>query len=481
MIRRIFAITLAAALAAAGTTSAQVIDRTKAPALGPTPKLALPALKEGTLANGLRWTLVEMHEVPLVQVGLEVVGGARDDDRIAGLATFTADMLDEGAGSRDALGIAAESEFLGAELRTFATRDRIGVSLNAPKRTLDEALALMADVALRPRFASAEVKRQRDLRLAAILQQRDQPAGMAALAFASVMYPADHPYRKPIGGDSASTVQLDSAMVRARWARAFVPARARVVITGDITPAEATALLEKHFGAWRAPAEVRGREKQPFTPRLPQTTIFLVDKPGAAQSIITIGQPGVFRAEPDWAATEVMNTILGGSFSSRLNTVLRETKGYTYGANSRYDYQPLPPAWTAAAAVRTDVTDSSLVEFMREIRRIRDVPVDADELQRARQYLILGLAGDFETTGQVADKIATAQLLGLPWNWYANYATAIGGVTSAQVQAAAKAHLDPARLTIVVVGDAAKVGPGLEKLGYGPVKRITLEGAPVAP
>lgn len=461
-------------------TAQQPLQITQAPTLGAAPQLVLPARVEGTLANGLKWTLVEMHEVPLVNAQLLMDGGARREGPLAGLASFTAEMLDEGAGTRDALGIAAQAEFLGAELRTFASRDRIGLTLNVPKRTVDSAFALLADLALRPQFRASEVARQRDLRLAGILQRRDQPEGASQVLFASVMYPKGHPYRVLLGGDSASTAQLDSARVRALWAQQFVPSRARLILTGDLTPAEAQAIAEQHFGAWRATANVRGRLEMPFTPRPAKSTIFLVDKPGAAQSIIAIGQPGAYRFEPDWAATEVMNTILGGSFTARLNANLRETKGYTYGARSGFDYQPLAGAWQAGAAVRTNVTDSSLVEFVREFRRLRDEPVPADELARFKQYLILGQLGSFETTGQMAERIATADLLGLPWRWYGDYAKAIDGVTQAQVMAAARKRIDPARLVITVVGDAAKIRAGLEALNLGEVKLVTMEGAPVA-
>lgn len=472
--------TVLLALAAAAPLAAQSFDRTKAPALGPAPALTLPPRVDGRLANGLRWSLVEMHEVPLVQVSLQVEAGARADGTLPGLATFTANMLDEGAGAYDALGLAAQAEFLGATLRTFADWNVATVSVNAPKRTIDEALALAADVTLRPAFATKEVTRQRDLRLAAILQQRDQPRGMMALAFSRAMYAPTHPYHRPIGGDSTSTMRLDSATVRSFWASRYAPDRTHVILTGDLTRAEAVALLERHFGAWRGTAPALPRTA-PAVERPAATRVYLVDKPGAAQSVVQFGQPGTTRTAADWAAVEVMNTILGGSFSSRLNTNLRETKGYTYGAGSRFDFQPIAGAWTASAEVRTDVTDSSVVEFLAEFRRLRDSLVGADELARARQYLTLGLAGDFETTGQVAGQIATAERLGLPWQWFSRYQAAISAVTAAQVQAAARRAIDPARLVLVIVGDAAMIRPGLERLGLGPIMPLTLTGQSPAP
>jgi zinc protease len=196
----------------------------------------------------------------------------------------------------------------------------------------------------------------------------------------------------------------------------------------------------------------------------------LVDKPGAAQSVVAIGAPGVTRRSPDYPAITLMNTILGGSFSSRLNDVLREQKGYTYGAGSGYSWRPLPGPFTASAQVRSNVTDSSLAIFFREFRRIRDSGVTGTELERARAYLVLGSLGDFETTGQVAGQLAALTVLGLPLTTIPADLAAIQHLTAADVQRAARTYLDPDHLTVVVVGDIATIRPGIEALGLGPVE-----------
>jgi zinc protease len=209
------------------------------------------------------------------------------------------------------------------------------------------------------------------------------------------------------------------------------------------------------------------------TPARTATRIVLVDKPGAAQSIINIGAPGADRDAADYPAITLMNTILGGSFSARLNDILREQKGFTYGANSGFSWRPVPGPFLASSAVRTDVTDSSLAIFFEQFQRIRDELVSADELERARSYSVLGALGNYETTGQVAGQLATALTFGNSLDQVPQELAAIQRLSAADVQRAARQHLDPSRLTVVVVGDLAKIRPGIEALGLGPITVVT--------
>lgn len=448
---------------------------TTAPSMPPAPALTLPTTWRATLPNGLTIVGADMREVPLVRATLSIAGGGRLDGTRPGIASLTADLLDEGAAGRDAIGLAEDVAFLGASLGTGAGWDAFTLSLSAPRRTFDDAMAILARVALEPTFTSADVQRQRDLRLASIIQQRDQPAAVASLVFNREVFASGHPYHAPLGGDSASIAGLDSTALRSFWTRAADPRRATLIITGAISRAEAVALATRLFGSWRAPANPlpvpTADETLSVTRRT--TRVVLVDKPGAAQSVINIGTVGVERTSADYPAITLMNTILGGSFSARLNDILREQKGFTYGANSGFSWRPVPGPFLASSAVRTDVTDSSLAIFFEQFRRIRDEPVPAAELERARSYAVLGALGNYETTGQVAGQLATAITFGMTLDQVPAELAAIQKLSAADVQRAARQYLDPARLTVVVVGDLAKIRAGIEALGLGPITVVT--------
>lgn len=470
MMRRIVACALFAPCLAQAQAA---FDRTKPPALPGAPTMVLPTVTSLRLVNGIALRVVPQHEVPLVQVTMTVSGGSRVDGPEPGLASFTARMLTESAGGKDANALQSELAFLGATLTAGTTWDAFVVSLNVPKRSLGAALDLMADVVQRPAFASADIRRQRALRAAAILQRRDQPNALATLAYNSILFPAGHPYHAPPDGDSAATARLDSAGIRAFYAKAFVPSRAKFFVIGDIEPAEAATLLGARFARWSAAASPIVIPVVSVTPRRnTANTLFLIDKPGAAQSVITIGAPGVSRFSPDYAALVVMNTLLGDSFSSRLNSNLRETKGYTYGIGSRFGWLPLPGAFRIGTGVRTDVTDSSLIEIFREVKSLQDSPVDATELARGKAFVALAIPGDFETNGQIADQLVELDAFGLPLTSVSAFITQINAVTAADVQRVARKYLPANRATIVVVGDLAKIRAGIASLKLGPITEL---------
>jgi predicted Zn-dependent peptidase len=463
------------------TLAGQAVDRTVPPTVGAPPSLDLPPVQTTVLGNGLRIYLVEMHDVPLVQMDLRVEGGGRSDGAQAGLASFTANMLDEGAAGRDAFQITGEAEYLGAQLTTGASWDAITVSLRVAKRNLLPALALMSDVALRPTFAAAEVTRQRDLRLAEITQSHDDPDVVGALTFNAVVYPAGHPYHRPLEGDSIAIAALDSSTVRQFYTRVFQPSRARILVTGDLTLPEARERIERAFGGWQ-PAPATTRNPSPPAPSdIPRPrAVYLVDKPGAAQSVLIIGGPGVSRLSPDYYAFTVMNTILGGSFSARLNDNLREKHGYVYHARSVMTFRPLPGPFMALADVRSNVTDSSLIEVFREFSRIRDTLVSSVELTRAKNYIALGLPRDFETTRDMSGRMGGLLEFGLPLDYYGGYVDRIMSVTAEDVQRTARLYLSPDQMYVIVVGDLAAVRSAVDALNLGPSTIRDLEGREVS-
>lgn len=470
--------TLAAALLACAAPSldAQGVVRDRPPTLGDPAPLVVPPVGEARLPNGMKLSVVEQRELPLVQIVASFTGGSRLDGATPGIAAFTANMLDEGAGTRDAATLQSELAYLGATLQTGADWDRLFVSLKVPVRSLEPALDLMADVIRRPTFREGEVRRQRDLRLATILQQRDQPNALADLAFHSILYPAGHPYHSSAGGDSASVASLDSSAVRNFYARTIRPASAHVVVVGDLATDDARTAIARRFGDWSVAGGSVTVPAITVAPRQQERTkVFLVDKPGAAQSVVYIGWPGVDRLSRDYAPLMVMNSLLGGSFTSRLNMNLRETHGYTYGAGSRFDFRTAPGPFIASASVRTDVTDSSLVEFFRELRAVRDSLVPADELQRAKSYVELALPGSLESTSQVASSVAQLATFSLPLTDLGAFAVNVRSVTAADVQRVARQYLTPDRATVVVVGDLVKVRAPIEVLALGAIEEMDVK------
>ncbi|HEY3280356.1 MAG TPA: pitrilysin family protein [Gemmatimonadales bacterium] len=446
----------------------QAVDRTKPPPLAPPPALALPAARTAALPNGLEFAVVEMHKVPVVDVSLVLdAGSVRDPADLPGLATFTSTMLQQGAGRRSALDIADEAAFLGAQLGATASYDVATVTLHVPKRRLAQALDLLADVVLRPTFADSEVTRQRELRRTQLLQQRDEPVLVANVAFPAIVYGPGHPYGRPLSGSDASVGGLTQARV-AEFYRAFYrPNGTRMLVVGDVTPDEVRQLIAARFGGW-----ARGEAPAVTTPAAPAPApraIYLIDKPGAAQSVVRIGHVGPAGSTPDYLALAVLNTILGGAFTSRLNQNLRETHGYTYGAGSSFSLRRAGGPFVAQASVVTAKTDSSLIEFLKELRRIRDEAVPAAEVEKAKQYLTLGLAGEFETTAGAAFRFRDLMIRGLPLDFYSGFTAHVNAVTAADVQRVARQYIDPDHFDIVVVGDRSQIEAGIRALNEGPI------------
>lgn len=457
------------AVVADGTPPAEY--PTAAPAVGEAQSLTLPRAVERQLPNGLRVLYVQRPQLPIVQALLVTGGGTTNDPAaIPGLASFTAELLDEGAGGRDALALADAVEQLGASLGTGADWEGGQVSLQVLRPRLPEALRLMADVAFRPDFPEAEIRRIRDERLTNLARARDLPGAIAANAFSTLVFGADHPY-----GRSSSTESLrriDRAALVDFHRRHYTPVGATLVLVGDVDES-VHAMVEQAFGPWTGAAE--SAVVAPAPPAPAATRIFLVDKPGAVQSEVRIGHPGAARGTDDFYALQVLNVILGGSFTSRLNQNLRETHGYSYGAGSAFGLRRGVGPFVAQAAVVATRTDSSLVQFFHELNRIRDQAVPADELERAKGFITLGLPRSFETNAQIAGRLADLVTHDLPLDYYDSYVQRINAVTAADLQRVARQYLQPDRSVVVVVGDRETVEEGIRGLGLAPVELRPLE------
>jgi zinc protease len=460
-----------AAVTLTAVSAQQAPDRSKPPALGPLPALKLPPVEKRTLSNGLQVWIMGVHKVPTVHMELTIRAGiAADPPEKFGLASLTADMLDEGAGTRNALEIADAVDFLGAELPTTGDVDASYVDLHVPVARLADALPIMADVVARPTFPDAELKRLRDERLASLLETQDDPAQLIRAAFPRLVFGATHRYGTLSVGTAASLKGITTADLKAFHAAHYRPGHAALVVAGDVTADTIVPLLERTLGGWKGAAPV----KSPPAADAPQLTarrVFLIDKPGAAQSQIRIGWVGVPRSTPDYFPLRVLNTILGEAFTSRLNTNLREVHGYAYGASSRFDMRLSAGAFYAAAGVQTDKTSEALKEFFNELARIHE-PVSAEELEKAKNYLALQLPRSFETTRGTANALAQAYVYDLPADYYATYGDRVRAVMAADVKRAADKYIQSDRFAVVIIGDRKVIEPGVKALNLGPITAV---------
>lgn len=456
---------------------AQTLDRSRIPTLGPPPRVSLPPIQTRELPNGLKLLIVEHHELPIADFVLVVEsGGTLDPAPKQGLANLTAAMLTEGAAGRTSLEISDQAAFLGIRLNASSSWDATTVSLHTPTSQLDSALALFADVALRPTFPAEEFDRLRKDRLTELLQLKDRPTAIANQAYAAILYGSGHPYGRPLIGTEASVQGLSTGDLSAFYRASFIPNNATLIVVGDVNPAQVEARIRALFGSWQRGPVSSFAFTQP--PAAGATTIYLIDKPGATQSSFRIGAIGVPRSTRDYFALSVLNTILGGSFTSRLNQNLRETRGYTYGARSVFDMRRSAGPFTASAEVIGGKTDSALVEFMKELNSIREA-VPAEELQKAKRYLQLGLPGDFETTQQIAGALVPVVLYDLPLDYYNTFVQNIEAVTQADVQRVARQYINPSSLAIVIVGDRKTIEQGLKAVNAGPITIRDFFGQPV--
>lgn len=470
--KRLFACSLLVLTTAACASTQPVLDYpTTPPVPGAAREFATPVSVERTLGNGMRVIYVSKPQLPIVQATLITRGGQGDDPAdIPGLGAFTASLLDEGAAGRSALEFAAAVEQLGASLQAGVTWDAAQVSLHVLSEEFPEALQLMADMVIRPDFPAAEVDRVLQERLTNLARGRDDPARIASNAFSALVYGPDHPYGRLTTEESAR--RANRRAVVDFHGRFYTPAASTLLLVGDVDPSM-QPVIERIFGGWTGanpPPTMVGDPRQ-----LDQTRIYLIDKPGAAQSQVLIGHSGAARDTPDYYALEVMNTLLGGMFTSRLSQNLREAHGYTYGASSGFGFRRGAGPFNAGAAVVTAKTDSAVIEFFREIERIRAEPVSAEELEMTKRYLTLGLPQQLETTGQIASSIAELAIYGLPLDYYDDYVRQIMAVTAEDVQRVARQYLRPDRAAVVVVGDRATIEAGLRALPMGQVEIRAVE------
>jgi len=402
-------------------------------------------------------------------------GWAEDPKDRPGAASITSAMLDEGTTTRSALQISEEAQNLGASLGTGSTFDGSSVSLNVLKKNLDAGLDLFSDVVLHPTFPAEELERQRKIYLGQIAQEAKEPETSAFNAFFQTLYGTDHPYGQPYtgSGTEASIRAIQRQDLQGYYQANYYPNNAAVVIAGDLTMDEAKTKLEKTFAGWK-PGEVK-RQTVLQPPPIPKTKVLILDKPGAVQSILIMGNAGVQRSDPDYEALDVMNNAFGGQFTSRLNLNLREEKGYTYGAGTFFLATRGPGPWIAYAPVQVQNTKESLSEMVKEIHDVLTTrPLTDAETANSKNNLIKSYPRAFQTASGIAGQMGEIYLYELPLQDWSEYLKKVEETTPQSVLKAAQSHIHPEAMLIVVVGDRSKIEPGIRELNLGEIGSITV-------
>jgi zinc protease len=459
-------------------TASAGADRSQAPNTGTPPELKLPKLQRATLSNGLKIVLAERHEVPLVNFRLATDAGfASDASTSPGTANLAMQVLTDGTRTRNALQISDELEALGATLRGSSNLDLSFVSLSALTSKLDPSLDLFADVVLNPSFPETEVKREQKLVLAGIEREQNTPATLAFRVLPALLYGAGHPYGNPLTGSGtkesvAKLTREDLVKFHDTWLR---PNNATLIVVGDTTLKEVMPKLEKLFSGWKS-GSVPAKNVKTVSVAA-KSAVYLIDKPGALQSVIIAGVVAPPRANPQEIAIEAMNDSLGGMFGARLNMNLREDKHWSYGARTVLRDARAQRPFFAVAPVQTDKTKESLVEMNKEFRGIvGDHPIGADELARIQANETLKLPGSRETLDALGQSIADLVQFGLPDDYYDTYAGKVRALKTSDVNQAAKEMVRPDNLIWIVVGDRAKIEPGVRQLNLGEFRLMDTDG-----
>jgi len=453
--------------------------RSEQPRAGAAPAVRLPAAERFQLANGLTVIHVERPGLPLVSASLVVRAGQdANPSNVPGLAGFTAAMLREGTATRSSTQIAEQLADLGLSFGADAGKESASLSLSGLKASFAGGLALVADMVQHPAFAPEEIERRRAARLAALAEQRVQPPAVAQIVAARMLYGPNSPLGTNPLGDEAALKLIDASVLRQFWSQRYRPDQAALIVTGDIDAAELRALAEAQFGAWARPATpplASGAWQQPNPARL-----VFVNKPGAAQTAISVVAPGPKAGDPQASSFDVMNDALGGLFTSRINQQLREVKGYTYSVVSGFARNRNTGAFVVQGEVRSDVTGAALKDLFEQLNGMVAEPMEREEFERARNAELLSLPGSFSTNADVAQAYAGNWVLGLPDAYLVDLPRRVEGVSAISAFQAALRGVRPDAMIVIAVGDRAQVLPQLQAFGRVPLIEVDDAGALLA-
>ncbi|NTX10550.1 insulinase family protein [Myxococcus sp. CA056] len=453
--------------------------RATPPQPGKPPELVLPTFQKATLDNGLTVLVSTRRELPLVFAGVTfAAGSAQDPVGKKGLADLTYRMLLEGAGTRDTVALDNAFSDLGVSAFQEVSPDGAQVGVRVLTRNVDAALALLADVTLRPTFAPKAFERRKKQQLADLVRRLGQPSALGQIVFLSSVFGSTHPYGHTSAGMPDTVQALSLEDIQGFYKKHVGPAAAALVLTGDISLDEAVAFAKQHFGAWKAPATPPAAPPAPSTPA--RQMVYVVPKPGLDQTVMMLGRPAIAAGNPDEYSLELATTVFGGFFGSRLNMNLREAKGYSYGAGASTDARLGVGPLTAYTSVRADVTGPALNETMGELNGLKSKPITEKELAAAREGLIRAFPGAFESVEGLGSSASQLYRKRRPLDEFNRTVEGLRTATAADVQRAAEKYLDPATLQIILVGDPLLIQEQVSPLNLGklmPVEPDTQPGS----
>jgi predicted Zn-dependent peptidase len=451
-------------------TQAAPFDRSVRPASAPRSVFHAPIPEVRALRCGIPLWILPRRELPIVAATFIVPGGASAQPTgAAGLAQLTASMRDEGTASRTLTQLAAEAEAIGTNLSATCGWDGAYVSLQCLTSHWPKSLDLAIDILRYPTFPEQEWKRLQGQALASLRAERDSAEARAYRGLLRALYPPAHPYRSPIDGEVATVANFTRDDLLRYFEQSTCPSQAACVVAGDVDPDELVPLLDEALGDWSGPDVVRPEVLQPS--RADHPRILVLDRPGAPQAMVRAGHVGLTRLDTDYTAVQLLNQILGGQFTSRLNAKLREEKGFTYGVRSQFDCRRGAGPFSVSAALQSDRLDEAVIDLRHEITSFRDFrPPTATELEDARRSLHEGQPRLFETPSALVSRYASLIVYGLPPDYQARFPEMLDSVTLEDLTESAQRQIHPQSLAVVVVADAARVLDPLRRLDWAEVE-----------
>jgi len=449
-------------------------DRSQPPVSGPIRNFDFPEVERRSLSNGLDLRVCKLSRLPVVSLNLFFRAGESGlEESRAGLAVLTGDALEGGTVERSGSELAEALERIGARLGVSTGWEGTSVSMSCLADRLEEAFGLLAEAVLEPGFPEDEVDRAREQQLAAIRQRAMDPGALASMEASRRYFAPGIPYARPQSGTVASIAPATRERLGEFAAVAYRPHEGGLIVVGDLDPDEIEAMANHRLGAWvGAPPETNEFSVEPATR---ERRVWIVHREGSVQSEIRVGHVGTDRATPDYFPLSVANMLLGGTFTSRLNLNLREENGFTYGVRSGFGFRSRPGPFSVSTSVGTDVTGPAVREIVRELEQLVEGGPTDEEVAASRDYAAGVFGLQLETAGQIASRISQLVVYGLADDYYHTYRDRLRAVTTADVAAATRAHIRPAEVQVVVVGDAEQIMAPLEALQLGPVEVVGVE------